>query len=593
MRASSEADGCSPKDGTKTRAVEMPPFLRWWAQDRGGRGRRRTLRRGLRFNPPVASASPTAGTAGPRNPNVARAGGIMMVSLLLSRVLGLVRDAIIAAKFGGQLDLTDAYRMAFSVPDLLFFLVAGGALSSAFIPVFSEYLHTDREDDAWHVFSVVATVMSLVTILFIVLAMIFAVPLVHVVAPGLGNRPTPHLVELTAYMSRIVLPTQFAFFVGGLMFGTLYARQVFAVPGLGPNVYNLGIIAGALVLSGIFTPGVVGMSWGALIGAIVGNLVIPGFAMWKMGAKYRFSLDFQHPGVRKVFKLMLPVVLGLSLPGVYALIMQGFASTYPTGVNTVLEFSNKLMQAPLGIFGQSLAIGIFPALTQFFAQGRMDMVREQLAKTMGTVVYLTVPVSVFMAIFALPISAALLRQGHFTLESTRQVAACLQWFAIGIPAWCLHPVLMRGFFAVQDTKTPILLGTSTTFIFIAFVLLLRITPLGYLALPLASSLSAIFLVIILSAAIRKKIGGLDAASVLSTLVKSLISSIPVAIVSAAVAYTPLSERIVGSKFAQLGSVLLVFMVAAWAYYFATKAFGMSETEYVTRATERVRKKLGK
>lgn len=573
--------------------MAMPPFLRWSAQDRAVLASPPTLRPGLRFNPPVASASPTAGTAGPRNPNVARAGGIMMISLLLSRVLGLVRDSIIAAKFGGNLDLTDAFRCAFSVPDLLFFLIAGGALSSAFIPVFSEYLHTDREDDAWKVFSVVASVMAIVTIVFIVLAMIFAVPLVHLTGGGLANRPTPGLVELTAHMSRIVLPTQFAFLIGGLMFGTLYARQVFAVPGLGPNVYNLGSITGALVLSSFFTPGIVGMSWGALVGALIGNLVIPGFVMAKMGAKYRFSLDFQHPGVKKVFRLMLPVVLGLSLPGVYALIMMGFGSYFHTGTNTALEFSNKLMQAPLGVFGQSLAIGVFPALTQFFAQGRMDMVRDQLAKTMATVIYLTVPVAVFMAVMALPISAAMFRQGDFTIESTRQVAECLQWFAIGIPAWCLHPVLMRGFFAIQDTKTPIVIGTMTTVVFVALVFLLKATPLSYRALPLASSISAWVLVTILTLTVGKKIGGLNLAPVISTFGKSVISSIPVGLVAGLVAYTPLAERIVGSKLAQLGSVFLVFMFASWGYFFASKAFRMSETEYVTRAMERVRQKLGR
>lgn len=573
----------------------MPPFLRWWAQDPGVRGRRRTLKPGLRFNPPVASASPTAGTAGPRNPNVARAGGIMMVSLLLSRVLGLVRDSIIAAKFGGNLDLTDAFRLAFSVPDLLFFLIAGGALSSAFIPVFSEYLHTDREEDAWKVFSVVASVMAIVTVTFIVLAMIFAEPLVHLTGGGLADpqRHTPGLIALTAHMSRIVLPTQFAFLIGGLMFGTLYARQMFAVPGLGPNIYNLGTITGALVLSQFFSPGIVGMSWGALVGAMIGNLVIPGLAMAKMGARYRFSLDFQHPGVKKVFKLMLPVVLGLSLPGVYALIMMGFGSYFQSGTNTALEFSNKLMQAPLGVFGQSLAIGVFPALTQFFAQGRMDLVREQLSKTMGTVVYLTVPVAVFMAVMALPISAAMFRQGGFSLEATRQVAVCLQWFAIGIPAWCLHPVLMRGFFAIQDTKTPIVIGTMTTVIFVALVFLLKSTPLSYQALPLASSLSALVLVVVLTTAVKKKMGGLDVAPVISTLGKSLIGSIPVAIVAGLVAFTPLAEKIVGSKLAQLGSVSVVFVVAFWGYFLVTKAFKMSETEYVTRATDRIRKKIGR
>lgn len=565
----------------------MPPFLRWWAQDRAVPAPQRTLNRCLRFNPPVASASPTSGTAGSRNPNVARAGGIMMASLLLSRVLGLVRESIAAGKFGSN-DFTDAYRLAFSVPDLLFFLIAGGALSSAFIPVFSEYLHTDREDEAWHVFSVVATVMSLITVVFIATAMIFAEPLVHLTAPG---KVDDNLVPLIAYMSRIVLPTQFAFFIGGLMFGTLYARQVFAVPGLGPNIYNLGIILGAVVLSGFFSPGVIGMSWGALIGAFIGNLVVPAFVMAKLGAKYKFSLDVQHPGVKKVFRLMMPVVLGLSLPGVYALIMQGVASYYPSGINTVLDNSNKLMQVPLGVFGQSMAIGVFPALSQFFAQGRMDLVRSQLVKTMSTVIYLTVPIAVLMSVLALPISAAMFRHGAFTLEATRQVASCLQWFAIGIPAWCLHPVLMRGFFAIQDSRTPILLGTATTAIFVALVAILRLTPLGFQSLPLASSLSAITLVFLLTGTVRKKMGGLEVAPLITTFGKSLLGSIPVAVVAGLVAFTPLSERIVGGKFTQIATVGGVFLIAGWAYYLATKGLGMPETEYVTRATERIRKKV--
>ncbi|MCC7229906.1 MAG: hypothetical protein IT203_05895, partial [Fimbriimonadaceae bacterium] len=312
----------------------------------------------------------------PSSPNVARAGGIMMLSLLLSRVLGLVRDAIIAGKFGSN-GFTDSYRLAFSIPDLLFFLIAGGALSSAFSPVFSEYLHTEREEEAWHIFSVVTTLMSLLVIVFIIFAWIFATPLSHAIAPGKSAEWIPYIVQ----MSRIVLPAQFAFFIGGLMFGTLYAHQRFAVPGLGPNIYNIGIIFGAVVISAFVTPGVVGMSWGALVGAFVGNLLIPYLAMRQIGVRYKFSLDIKHSGVRKVFKLMLPVVLGLSLPGVYALIMQAFGSYYPDGVNTYLEYANKLMQAPLGIFGQSLAIAVFPALSQFFAQKQMDAYRNQLTST--------------------------------------------------------------------------------------------------------------------------------------------------------------------------------------------------------------------
>lgn len=215
----------------------------------------------------------------------------MVASQLLSRVLGIVREMIISGKFG-QSVYTDAYTYSFQIPDILFFLVAGGALSSAFIPVFSEYLHTDREDEAWHIFSSVATIMALAVTAFIALAWVFAPALATFAAPGLSPADKAEAYPMIVAMSRIVLPAQFAFFIGGLLFGTLYSRQVFAVPGLGPNIYNLGIIFGAVVLSAFFTPGVMGMSWGALGGAFIGNILVPMWAMTKINAKFKPSLDY-------------------------------------------------------------------------------------------------------------------------------------------------------------------------------------------------------------------------------------------------------------------------------------------------------------
>lgn len=515
-------------------------------------------------------------------PNVAKAGGIMMASLLISRILGLVRDMVMAGMFGSD-KFTDAYRLAFSVPDLLFFLIAGGALSSAFIPVFSEYLHTEREREAWHIFSVVVTAMSVLVITFIAFAWVFAVPLAHFIAPGKPAEDLP----LIAAMSRIVLPAQYAFFIGGLMFGTLYARQVFAVPGLGPNIYNVGIIFGALVLSHFMVVPVMGMTWGALAGATIGNLVIPYFAMRKIGVRFTPSLDFKHPGVRKVFKLMLPVVLGLSLPGVYALVMQAFGSYYAEGVNTRLNYANLLMQAPLGILGQSLAIAVFPALTQFFAHQRMNMFRSQLAKTMRTVIYLTVPVSVFMAIAAPQIVAALYQHGKFTHADTLAVAGCLRWFSIGIAAWCLHPVLMRGFFAIQNSVTPIVLGTITTALFVGLCFTLRLTPLGYYALPLASSISAILLVIAMTITVRSKIEGLDVRGILTTFGKSLIGAAAFAAITLAVLASPLGTLSAGNKLVALGVLLLLALPGGGVYFWITKKLGMPETEYLDRAFVRL------
>jgi putative peptidoglycan lipid II flippase len=539
----------------------------------------------LSNTPPTAPTEPPGGEE--NQPNVARAGGIMMLSLFLSRVLGIVRDQAMLWTFGMTI-YTDAYRWAFQIPDLMFFLIAGGALSSAFIPVFSEYLHTGREEDAWKVFSVVVTVMSLVVLAFILLAAAFAPELTRLVVPfDRADQVRP----LIAHMSRILLPTQFAFFIGGIMFGTLYARQRFAVPGLGPNIYNLGIILGAVVLSQFFSPGVIGMAWGALLGACVGNLLIPMLAMRGIGVRFKPSLDTSHPGVRKVFRLMLPVVLGLSLPGVYGLIMQALSSAFQAGTATALDVANRLMQAPLGIFGQSLAIAVFPALSQFFAQNRMADYSRQLSSTLRTVVYITVPISTLMLILAPDVVTVLYQYGtRFQEAEAARVADALRMFALGITAWCLHPVLMRGFFAIQTTTTPIVLGTVTTLIFGSLAWAFIQTPLGYLGLPLASSLSAMILAAMLLASISRKVEDLDVGGLATTIAKAVVAALPMAaVLIVAVWIVPAGEGI-GRNVMSLVRLGGFGLIGAWAYYFASLALGMDETKFINRALGKLRRR---
>jgi putative peptidoglycan lipid II flippase len=508
----------------------------------------------------------------------------MMISLLLSRVLGLVREIVMAHMFGVGAQV-DAFTLAFMVPDFLFFAIAGGALSSAFIPVFSEYLHTKRESEAWHIFSSVATIMSAVVLGFITLSWVFAEPFTRLLSGGIPEELIPLIVEMT----RILLPAQFAFFIGGLMFGTLYARQAFAIPGLGPNVYNLGLIFGAVILGGVLKLGVVGMAWGALIGAIIGNLIIPLFVMRGLGSRYSVSFDVKHPGVKKVFQLMAPVVLGLSLPGVYDMITRYFGTFYHEGVNSALKYGNVLMQAPLGVFGQSLAIAVFPALAQFYAQERMDMYRSQLSSTIRTVLYLTMPVCALFVVGAEPVVAAIYQSGEFTHADVLAVSDILRILALGIWAWCLHPVLMRGFFAVQTTVLPIALGTSTTVLFVLLILALRPT-MGYLALPTASSISAVFLVIAMMTAVQSKVGALDIKGILTTGGKSLVASLAFAAVTFGILISPLGRIEANGKLAAVFLLLLISVPGAWLYYFITKAMGMPESDTISRAMDRLAKR---
>lgn len=517
-------------------------------------------------------------------PNVGLAGTIMMIGIGSSRLLGIFREMVISWRFG-QNALTSAYTLSFQIPELVFYLAAGGALSSAFIPVFSEYLHTDREDEAWHVFSSVVSLMSLVLGGVIVLLWVFARPLAPLVAPG----ETPQNLDYIAQMSRIVLPAQFAFLIGALMIGTLYARQSFKIASLAPNLYNLGIIGGALLIAPIVTPQVAGMSWGALVGALVGNLVLPLWAMHRLGSRYRFQLDFRHPGVKKVFKLMAPVILGLSLPGVFPIILRFFGSMYQIApLPSAIYLSNQFMQAPIGVFGQSMALAAFPALTQFFAQGRMDAYRVQVAASLRAVVYLSVAPAMLMIVVPEAIVGALMQHGRFHAANTEMTALCLRMFAIGIPAWCMHPTLMRSYFAIQQTFKPILLGTITSVLFVAMAAGVYFGGLGYWALPLTASVAAYLMVGLLLANLRGSVGPIDVGSVVRTVgLTSFAALVPsIALLFALRAFSSSPKSI------QIPMIFLGMLACLWAYFWITVWMKLPETETVRRALSRKFSKKG-
>lgn len=435
---------------------------------------------------------------------VARASGIMMAALLMSRVLGQLRDTVIAAQFGMNA-ATDVYRSAFAIPDLLFFLIAGGALSSAFIPVFSDYLSKGEDSEAWRVFSVVATVMAIVVTVAVLVCEVFAVPLTRMLRPDWDAR----MIAETAFLTRIVLPSQIAFFLGGLMFSTLYTREHFLTPAMGPNIYNLGIIVVGLLLARYAGAGLGGYAVGALVGAVIGNLLMPMFTLSRLGIHYRFDLDVRHPGVRKVWRLMLPVILGLSLPGLYGLINGFFASYLADGSISALDQANRLMQAPLGIFGQALAIAVFPTLSMLAAQRDFGAYRQTLGRALRNVIFLTIPVSTAMAVFALDVVRVLFQYGRFRPDDSALTAIALVYYCVGIFAWSSLAIVQRAFYALQDTRTPILMGTVATVLFIPLSGLLA-SLMGHSGLALATSVGAVGQMLWMLRALHLRVDGIDA-----------------------------------------------------------------------------------
>jgi putative peptidoglycan lipid II flippase len=523
--------------------------------------------------------------------SVAKFGGIMMGAMLLSRVLGLVRETVITSQFGFTVN-TDALSIALAIPDMIFMLIAGGGLSSAFIPVFSEFLHTDREKDAWNLFSVVVSVCSVVAVLLIAAAWIYARPIVNWFAIGHSFNNVQVLVPKATMLSRVLLPAQFAFLIGSLLIATLYSRNRFAVPGLAPNVYNVGLIIGALVGPAIGL-GVAGVVWGAMIGAMIGNLVMPAAVMMRLGGHFHISFNLKTPGVDKFFKLLGPIVFGFSLPSVTLILSQKFASPYGEGANYIIRASNNLIQAPAAIFGQALALGAFPALTQFFAQKRMDRYRLQLNKTFRQVIYLTAPASVLIWVLA-PIIVELIYgwgKGR-SAEDLAQLSDCLRAYTFGLIAWSLQPVLMRGFFSMHKTLKPILLSTAVTAFFIGMLWWIRpggSDPMPFPSIAWATDIAFVVLIFLLYGSLQKDVGKLDASGSWITLAKSLAG----AAVMGAVAYVltmPLALH--RSRLLLALAFVLIFLIASWVYVWLTRWMKMPEIEYVERAMARLSARKG-
>jgi len=450
---------------------------------------------------------------------MARAAGAVMAATLLSRVLGQIRDIVIAHQLGAGV-VADAYTAAFKVPDLFMYLLAGGALASTFIPVFKEHLQLNKTKTAWQIFSVVATVTALVAGLFVVIAEIWTPEFVRLLNPGYD----PATVALTVPLTRIVLPAQIFFMLGGLLMGTLNARGQFLLPALAPSIYNLGIIFGAAVLYPLGL-GPAGLMWGALGGAFVGNFALQVALVARTGGCYKPSLAVLHPGAVKVWKMMLPILLGVSLPNVDQIINSYFASELAHGSQAALQYAVRLMLIPIGIFAQAMGIAILPTMAGLAAEGKRKEFRATVSSALRTILFVTVPASALLCLLASPVITLLLQSGHFTAHDTSVTATALRFYSLGIFAWSAQAILTRGFYALQDTRTPVISGTVMTGVFILMNwLVVHFTPWGVGGLALATSVAATLHMGVMFFFLRRRLRGIQDGLLLVSVLKTLLAT---------------------------------------------------------------------
>lgn len=453
---------------------------------------------------------------------VARAAVIVMAGYVSSKAVGLLRDRVIAQTFGTGAEL-DAYYAAFNLPDLLFTLIAGGALATAFIPVLAEYLALDEpgHEQAWRLSSNVLTVILFATAAIATVVALFAGPLVsHVIAPGF----TPEQAALSAGLMRVILISTVIFSASGTLMGVLNARQHFFSPAFAPLFYNVGIIVGALVFARRFPPeqAVYGLAWGVVFGAGL-HLLSHAPALRQHQARLRPFLDLRDPGLRQVLRLMGPRVIALGVVKVNLLVQGNLASRLDQGSLSALTFAWGLMQLPETIFATAIATAVFPTLAELAGRHERDALRRTMLETLRAILALTIPAAVGMIVLGRPLIALLFQGGAFGSRSTDAVFFALQFYALGLIGHSLLEVVARTFYAQKDTKTPLYIAVGAMALNIGLALLL-LGPLRHGGLALANSLAVGVEVLAGLWLLRGRLQGLEARATLRALAQIVVAA---------------------------------------------------------------------
>jgi putative peptidoglycan lipid II flippase len=473
------------------------------------------------------------------NRQIARAAGVVLLGFLASGVFGLVRTAIINATFGATA-ATDAFNVAQRLPELIFVLVAGGALASAFIPIFARALQEDAVQ-AWRLASATLTLSCLMAAALSLLVIALAPVLIGLLIPGRSAEEQ----QLTIDLTRIMMLTPAIFSVSGLLMGILQTHQNFLLPSLAISMNNIGIIIGALLFAYWIPPqpgslaqvggaNIYGLAWGAVLSAGLHLAVqVPGLRRMNFGGgALRPLADWRVPGVMDVLRLMGPRVLGLGVAQLNFLVNAYFASTMIAGSQTALTNAWTLMFTALGIVAQSVGSALFPTLSALAATDDMPGYKDRLATALRSVLFLALPATVGLILLGQPLIALVFERGLWTAESTAGTAWALAYFAVGIAGHAGLEVLSRAFYALSDTRTPVLVGVVSLLVNIGLsaVFIQWIGTPGSLArgpfagLALANSVTTLLEAGVLWWLLRRRIGAIQDARVMDGVLRTLLAA---------------------------------------------------------------------
>lgn len=527
---------------------------------------------------------PKSSTGALSGQGIIRAAILVLIGTILSRVIGLLRESLLAHAFGGGFEY-EAYLAALRPTETIFFVVAGGALGSAFIPTFASYLVKDQREKAWRLGSAVANLITLVLIVLAGLTALFARPIVvPLLVPGFD----PAFQDLTAHLMQIMLISPVIFGVSGLLMGVLNAHQRFLLPALAGVMYNVGIVFGVVVLARPF--GIVGVAWGAVIGALLHFLIqIP--ALLSIQPKYTPTLDIYSPDVRHIARLMAPRVLGLSIVQINFWVNTNLASGMIVGSYAALTRAWTVMLMPQAVIAQSVANAVFPTFAVHAAQGDTRALRSTMIQVTRAVLFLSIPASVALIVLRLPIVNVIFGYGEFTPTDAEATAWALLFFAMGLVSHSLVEILTRAFYALHDTRTPVIIGGGAMILNIVLSLILiqfigdpNVLETGTFAgLALANTLATTLEGLILIVLIRAKVGGLDVRPLLIGISRASIAS---AAMGAALALSYPLIDLLGRYF----GLLAVVVIGAIVFWGVAYAIGSEDARlFISMVWKRIRR----
>jgi putative peptidoglycan lipid II flippase len=525
--------------------------------------------------------------------SVVRSAGVVSVAVFMSRITGLLRESVMARLFGAGL-IYDAFMLGFRIPNLTRDLFAEGALSSAFVPTFSEYLSQRSREEAARLVNLVATALIIVVGAVCTAGIVFAPVLVHLLAPGFAA--VPGKFELAVRMTRIMFPFLLLVALAAQAMGVLNACNRFGVPALASTFFNIGSVGFGIVLGIFMGPTlhltrIEGMAIGVVLGGAL-QLIWQLPSLHRLGFRFRATLDWSDPGLQRILKLMVPAILGNAAVQINVMVNTNFASTISDPIRGLdgpvswLSYAFRFMQLPLGLFGVAMASATLPSIARSVARGEMDEFRRTLSNSLGTVFLLTIPSSVGLVVLGKSIIGAIYQGGRFQLYDTQQTAVALSYYAIGLMGYAALKVLSPAFYALNDARTPMLVSLGSILVnYAAASTMIKFAGLGHAGLALSTSAVALFGFVVLFAILRKRIGGIYGRDLATQIGKVSLAS---AIMGAAIFASSrgVATWLGVSQMARLADLAVSLPVGLAVYYGSCRTLGLAEIDAVIHAFAR-------